>query len=310
VFCAIITAYAGGKKRERASGVYPELYPIRTISGVEDSTPSLAALRIRSNRKGIPITHGDPQGRNQTPGGVALLFLKEARPDAAAVRSLAEKAGGFSISHDPRSAAGSDSEEENWLELLINGLTFDLRGLAGGGAAELPDLRHSFGLEDAPDAVEAVSLVAGPHLAGGESMMPIVRSQLALALRLAVLPGLVAVAWTPARSAMAVTYFKPLVSAWLEGGAFPALGLTVFTLALDGGLQSEGLAFLIGQELRLEPELTEDGVAATKLAVRLVNALVEHGEVTERLEMTGPDGAPLVLEPSANNTFVRVRAGE
>lgn len=226
------------------------------------------------------------------------------------MRALAETAGAFSVSHNPGAPIGPGEGEENWLELLINGLTFDLRGLAGGAAAEMPALRHRFGLEDAPDTVEAVSLAVGPHLAGGESMMPIVRSQLALALGLAALPGLVAVAWAPARSAMAVNYFKPLVSAWLEGGPFPALGLTAFTLALDGGLQSEGLAFLIGQELRLEPELAEDRVAATKLAVRLVNELVEHGEVTGRLEMTGPDGAPLVLQPSANNTFVRVRAGE
>jgi hypothetical protein len=236
------------------------------------------------------------------------LFLDGTRPDAAAVRALAESTEAFSISHDPDAADGSG--EGNWLELLINGLTFDLHGLAGGTAAGMPVLRHKFGLEAAPDTAEAVSLAVGPHLTGGESMMPIVRSQLALALRLAALPGLVAVAWTPAKTAMAVNYFAPLVSAWLEGGPFPALGLTAFTLALDGGLQSEGLAFLIGQELRLEPELTEDGVAATKLAVRLVNDLVEHGEVTERLEMTGPDGAPLVLEPSANNTFVRVRAGK
>jgi hypothetical protein len=270
----------------------------------------VAAHKIAPNRKGIPITHGDPQERNATPGGVALLFLDGARPDAAAVRALAESTGAFSVSHDPRSDNGSGEGEGNWLELLINGLTFDLRGLAGGAAADMPALRHRFGIEEAPDAVEAVWLTVGPHLAGGESMMPIVRSQLALALRLAALPRLAAVAWTPAKSAMAVNYFTPLISAWLEGGPFPALGLTAFTLAVDGGLQSEGLAFLIGQELRLEPELTEDGVAATKLAVRLVNELVEYGAVTERFEMTGPDGAPLVLEPSANNTFVRVRAGK
>ena len=284
----------------------PELRPLRTILHEEDSTPPVAAFRIRPNRKGTPITHGDRQDRKGTPGGVALLFRHGTRPDAAAVRALAESAGAFSVSHDP---GDSRAEAGNWLELLSNGLTFDLLGLAGGAPAELPALRHSFGLDDAmPDAVEAVWLVTGPHLSGGEAMMPVVRSQLALSLRLSVLPGLVAVAWTPARSAMAVNYFTPLVSGWLEGGPFPALGLTAFTLALDGGLQSEGLAFLTGQELRIEPELAEDGVAATKLAVRLVNELVEYGEVTDRFEMTGPDGAPLVLEPSANGAFVRVRA--
>jgi hypothetical protein len=225
------------------------------------------------------------------------------------VRALAEHSGAFSVSNDPTDGADPIGEG-NWLELLINGLAFDLSGLAGGSSAEVPALRHSFGLEAAmPGAVQAVSLVAGPHLAGGERMMPIIRSQLALSLNLATLPGLVAVAWMPAQSVMAVNYFTTVVSAWLEGGAFPALGLAAFTLALDGGLQSEGLAFFTGQELRLEPELVEDGVAATKLAVRLAHALVEYGEVSERFEMTGADGKPLILEPSANNAFVRVRAG-
>ncbi|HTM96483.1 MAG TPA: hypothetical protein VL100_11800 [Croceibacterium sp.] len=226
------------------------------------------------------------------------------------MHALAQNTGVFTVSHHPAERSGSGGENDNWLELLINGLTFDMRGLAGGLPVEMPALRHNFGLDDPlPGAVQAVSLAAGPHLAGGENMMPIVRSQLALSLRLATLPGVVAIVWTPAQSAMAVDHFTTLVSAWLEGGAFPALGLTAFSLALDGGLQSDGLAFFTGQELRLEPELAEDGVAATKLAVRLINELVEYGKVAERFEMTGPDGAPLVLEPSANGAFVRVRAG-
>jgi hypothetical protein len=241
---------------------------------------------------------------------MVLLFREGARPDAEAVRTLARATAAFNVSHDPGLNPGAVEGEGNWLELLMSGLTFDLRGLGGAEPADIPPLRHKFGLDELMEGVEGVSLDAGPHLAGCGNMMPIVRSQLALSLQLATLPGLVAVAWAPSRSAMAVNYFTSLVSAWLAGGAFPALGLTAFAIAADGGLQSEGLSFLIGQELRREPDLTEDGVAATKLAVRLVNELVEHGRVTERLEMTGPDGAPLILEPSANRAFVRVWPGE
>lgn len=241
------------------------------------------------------------------PGGLVLLFMRGARPDSAAIHTLCQNAGGFSVTHDPGEGA-NDHDPANWLELLCNGLTFDLLGLAGGPPAEPPALRHTFGLDRAMlDRVEAVTLVAGPHLSGGERMRPVVRSQLALGVRLTALPGLAAVVWTPAQSAMAVTYFVAVTSSWLEGGPFPALGLTAMTTALDGGLQSEGLAFFTGQELRLEPELAEDRVAATKLAVRLANELVEFGEVGERLEMTGLGGEPLVLEPSANRAFVRVR---
>lgn len=234
---------------------------------------------------------------------MGLLFRKGTRPDRAAVHALAES-GGFHVTHDPSNSGGAG----NWLELLINGLAFDLSGLGGGHPAEAFAVRHTFGIEDAqPGELETVALGAGPHLAGGEAMLPIVRSQLALALQLAQLPGLVAVGWAPARTRMAGDYFAAIVSAWLEGGAFPALGLTALVPSLDGGLQSEGLTFFTRQELRIEPDLAEDRVHATKLAVRLINQLVGQEAVDRRFEFIGPDGALLLLEPSANGRFVRVR---
>lgn len=227
-----------------------------------------------------------------------MVFREGARPDAVAVRDLA-RAGDFTVTHG---AAGDE------LELLINGLAFDLTGL-GDIPAAAPAARHRFGLEDTSlGAVEAIALSASPHLAQGEAMMPVVRSQLALALRLAKLPGVVAVAWTPAHSWMATDYFERIVTAWLAGGAFPALGLTAFAGALDGGLHSEGLAFFTGQELRIEPDLVEDRAAATTLAVQLMNQLVTQEAIDTRYEFAGPEGSPLVLEPSSNGTFVRVRA--
>lgn len=257
----------------------------------------------RKRSRGHPITQRDhPDG---AAAGVALLFRKGTRPDAVAVRALADN-GGFGVSHDPSRTDGAG----NWLELLVNGLAFDLVGLAGGPAAAMPAVRHRFGIEDAQlGELETVALAAGPHLSGGEALLPIVRSQLALALQLAQLPGLAAVGWVPAQTRMAVDYFGTVASAWLEGRAFPALGLTALVPALDGGLHSEGLAFFTGQELRIEPELVEDREQATRLAVRLINQLAAQDAVDRRFEFTGPDGAALSLEPSANGRFVRVRAG-
>jgi hypothetical protein len=273
-----------------------------------DSTVRVFAATIScGSGKGRRITQQDlPDGAAAT--GVALLFREGTRPDAVAVRALA-RTGGFSVSHDPLSADSHDKGGDNWLELLINGLAFDLVGLDGGPSAPSLGARHRFGIEDAElGEVETIALVPGPHLSGGEAMLPIVRSQLALALQLATLPGLTAVGWAPAHSRMAADYFTSVASAWLEGGAFPALGLTALTPALDGGLHSDGLAFFTGQELRIEPDLAEDKVQATKLAVRLINQLVAQEAVDRRFEFIGLDGAPLLLEPSANGRFVRVRA--
>lgn len=101
-------------------------------------------------------------------------------------------------------------------------------------------------------------------------------------------------------------FFESVATAWLEGGAFPALGLTAFRETVDGALQSVGLDFWIGQELRLEPPISHDKVAATRLGVRLINQLILVGAMTQAERVTAPDGSRLVMRPSTNGKFIRV----
>ena len=214
---------------------------------------------------------------------------------------LAESRGTF---------AGSGSDAM-WLELLASGLTFDLTSLAPGEAAEAPACRHLFGL---PDEVrhqrfEAVTLSPGPHLAGGEALVPVIRCLAWLAARLAALPGAQAVAWHPARCWSAPQPFRAGVQRWIEGGAFPGLSLAPLMEGPDGALQSEGLALFVGQELRIEPELAEDPAEGAKLALRLLHWLVESGPLRAMERLVGPNGEPLKLQPSANGRFVRVWKG-
>lgn len=140
-------------------------------------------------------------------------------------------------------------------------------------------------------------------------MMPVIRAMAGLAATLCALPGLAAVAWHPARSCIGPRYFTSIISNWLEGGVFPGLGLVGLAPVADGALQSEGLAFFTDQELRIEPELTADRSAAAKIAVRLIDQLVERGSLRQEEQVVGPDGRPLRIEPSANGRFVRVWGG-
>jgi hypothetical protein len=140
-------------------------------------------------------------------------------------------------------------------------------------------------------------------------MMPVIRAMAGLAANLCALKGLVAVAWHPARSCIGPRYFTSIIGNWLEGGVFPGLGLVGLTTVADGGIQSEGLAFFTSQELRIEPELTEDRAAAAKIAVRLIDRLVDHGPLTSADDVAGPEGRPLRVEPSTNGRFVRVWSG-
>jgi hypothetical protein len=218
------------------------------------------------------------------------------------------------ISHDPHSDAATHPEapwpgQQLWLELLRDGLTFDLSGLMPGPAAPFPAIVHRFDLPQLPTAsdYEALTLRAGPHLAAAGNSMPVIRTMLMLGCDLVRhFPDLVAVCWGPSDSAIGRRYFESVTTAWLDGGPFPALGLTAFVETPDGALESSGLAFWIGQELRVEPPLSADRVAATRLAIRLVNHLVIRGGMTEDDRIVAPDGTGLLLRPSRSRALISV----
>lgn len=218
------------------------------------------------------------------------------------------------ISHDPFPDSAPHAEtlwpgQLQWLELLRDGLTFDLSGLVPGPASPFPDLSHRFDLPALPSGAdhEALVLRPGPHLAAGGNSLPLARTMLALACDLVRhFDDLLAVGWGPAGSAIGRRFFESVTSAWLDGGPFPALGLTAFVETTDGALQSEGLAFWIGQELRIEPPLSADRVAATRLGIRLVNHLVLAGGLSADDRITAPDGTRLVLRASRGRAIISV----
>ena len=91
-----------------------------------------------------------------------MLFARGERPRAAAIDALTRDNPGFSVSLDPLAdealgdgAAGADNDagprggsppDIRWVEVLANGLTFDLAGLAPGAATPRPPHNYSFGL--------------------------------------------------------------------------------------------------------------------------------------------------------------------
>nr|WP_298927540.1 hypothetical protein [uncultured Erythrobacter sp.] len=205
--------------------------------------------------------------------------------------------------------AKADQTEQVWVELLRDGLTFDLSGIAPGPCSAIPEIDQRFDLEQSPASarLEPLILAPGQHLTGGEASMPVVKTLMALACDMINhFDDLVAVAWQPARSVIGRRYFESVATAWLDGGAFPALGLTSFRETNDGALQSVGLDFWIGQELRIEPPLSSDKVDATRLGVRIINQLVMIGGLDQSERVTAPDGSRLVMRPSRNGKFVRV----
>ncbi|WP_271077964.1 hypothetical protein [Aurantiacibacter sp. MUD61] len=239
---------------------------------------------------------------------MSLLFEAGARPCAADIRALAKGDVPFSISIDPSVDGTAD---EGWVELLVNGLTFDLTGLAPFPAAEMPCANHYYGLSEGfPQlSLEAITLVPGPHLTAGGIMFPVVRGLAALAADLTDLPRVQGVVWHPAHAVSEPAYFQRGVTSWIEGGPFPGLGLTALITNSDGSMQSDGLALFTGQELHLPADVTGDGAEGAKLALRILNWLVEHGKIEQNVTFTGPSGEPMGVEPVENSGMLRVWRG-
>lgn len=249
---------------------------------------------------GIAIMTDDDSGRRQA--GVSLLFARGSRPDADTVAALAEGGGevvSFSISHRP-------AVHPYWLELLALGLTFDLQGLAPGVPADSSAAAHAFSLPLADTrGLEALTLRPGPHLVSGSTLLPVIRAMAALGCELARLPGLVAIGWEPARTAMTPDYYGRVVGAWLKGGAFPGLGMTALARSRDGSVQSDGLAFFTGFEILLAPLAGEPPADAAKLALRVIHDLVENGPYSPGL-VEGPGGVSLHCEFTSNGAQLRI----
>jgi len=281
-------------------------------------------LLVLKDRGGFAITDRSSMG----PDGLYLLFSRGKRPDRYAIRDFVAHRSGVTISFDPaadppvepivdlgeaREQGGetmaSARSEQVWIELLHDGLTFDLVGLAPGKGPSFPPVWHRFDLESLPTDTdyEVLHLAPGHHLAGGERLLPVAMGLLALARDLIdYFDELRGVIWPPSMSAIGQQFFESVVTSWLDGGPFPALGLTAFREAPDGALQSEGLEYWINQELRIEPPISTNKIAATRLGVRLVNQLVLVGGIDTVERVVAPDGTRLVMRPSRNGKFIRV----
>lgn len=256
--------------------------------------------------------------------GISLLFASGNRPDSGAIAEFAALNSETSLTHDPAAlqplALGGEggpghaegagrNDGRRWVELLRSGLTFDLVGLAPGEPMPIPETGHCFDFPDRETALscEALLLHPGPHLAGGERSPPVVRELLALARDLARhFEHLQAVVWPHAHSLIGKRFFESTITAWLDGGAFPALGLTSFNDSPDGSLLSVGLDYFIGQELCIEPPLATDKLAATRLGIRLINQLVLTGGIDGDERVMGPDGSSLILRLSDDRSLIRV----
>ena len=258
-------------------------------------------------------------GQRELPG-LLLLFEPGRRPDRDAMLSALSGMPRVVVSCDPASVAvgrvpGRRALADpcpGSLEVLADGLAFDLRGLLPGTPIVSPDVEHWFECEpgDLNDC-EAVGLFPGPHLAEGANALPVVRTLLGLGAKLAELfSGVRSFCWTPARTAVSSAAFARAVNVWLDGGQFPAPGLFALHQDADGSMRSDGFAFFIDWEFVIDRELCGDHAAATRLAASAAHDLVGYGAPEEPREMLFGQGCIFKLELDRIAGMVKVRPSQ
>ncbi|MBX7481404.1 hypothetical protein [Qipengyuania qiaonensis] len=258
---------------------------------------------------------GDP-GRSELPG-LLLMFEQGGRPGRKAVLAALSDIPRAVVRHDPVPAASSHVSDsaslafpsEGSLEILIDGLAFDLLGLLPGPWIVPPAIEHF--VERAPDDLidcEAVGLFPSPHVAEGANTLPVVRTMLGLAAKLAAkFASVRAICWTPARSAVSPPTFVEAVDVWLRGGQFPAPGLFALRRSADGSIRSNGLAFFVGSEFTIDADLCGADREATDVAASVAHELVGFGMPESAREFSLDDATIVQLEPDHANRMTRVR---
>jgi len=142
-----------------------------------------------------------------------LLFARGQRPDIAVVREVAAGTDRLQVT-----CLLDDGADFAGVELLRDGMTYDLVGALPGRGVPVPRLAHRLGVARDLDEgeAEALSLQPGPHLAPGAGTMPVVRTMMGVAAMMVPhLPGLVALAWRPAATLIGPDFFVSCMTAWL-----------------------------------------------------------------------------------------------
>jgi len=232
-----------------------------------------------------------------------LIFAAGQRPTADDIERLLA-----SESMSGQRARVVHRGEDGWLELLAGGLAFDLTGLAPVASNPIPAADHCFGVS--PSSVgapcEAITLLPGEAVAGGRAMLPLVRAMIGIAAGIALPLPVKATCWHPAASWMEPGYFTQIAVNWLSGGGFPAMGLTALETGDDGSVESNGLSFFVGQEVRVEPSAGTPPAEVARLAVRVIDHVVRHGRLQALCELHGGSGEIILAEPSHDGRLIRV----
>ena len=235
-----------------------------------------------------------------------LMFAGDL-PSHADLASSLEKDGGqaggnIRLLETPANGAAAS------LIMTCNDIPFELQGMLEPVAADLEDADQYFAVE-AGDLGQAKCLRLAAQFTANDGIAPleIVRNASRIALRLADAAQCIAVSWAPAKSIMGTAYFEKVVSDWLAGGPFPALGLTSLTMDGDKTFHSRGLAPICGQEIVIPAMPGLENAGRARVAIRMIDYMAQNGPIHEDgpVEIDGFGKFNVTIDPNGGNIYLK-----
>lgn len=146
-----------------------------------------------------------------------------------------------------------------------------------------PDAEHRFDMSGTRlDGCLSLTIAPAPapDVEAWGDPVELLRAQCVTALDL-LSSEMVAVSWAGADSIMGAEYFRRMIGIWIDGGAFPALGLAALVKEQSGVVRSTGLDVLVGQEVAVIPAKDMSPADQARLAMRVMDFLVREGPVQQ-----------------------------
>ncbi len=188
--------------------------------------------------------------------------------------------------------------------LVYRGVAFDY----AIDAQQMPAADHEIFCDTDLGATRSgISLRLGAAVASGQHVPAVIKALMLLGESLGANLSAKAAFWRPASVVSGFSYYAETVRQYESGAAFPCFVCIGFDTSTDENIQTQGLAWLSGQELVFERDQLPVN-EAMRYVVRLVHDIATNGAVESTIDVPGMNNSEkLILIPDAENSTLFVR---
>jgi len=195
------------------------------------------------------------------------------------------------------------------LRAMIGGMTFDLvrhsvqeteQSLAANG------LEHIF-CERPVKQLSGISIAISENIAVGKGNETINRTLLQLARHIGQSIKADSIIWQPAQLHIGFDYFVGAIEHYIAGGPFPVLVQIAISATPEGEMQTRGLSYFAGQEIRMSAPTNYAANEVVKRLVRIAHDIATNGRIEEESEQDGfIPGETLTIIPDEDGQSVEI----